>query len=352
MDRLRNHNRYRRWNCLLLALYFAAQWLFVATSCTTPKCVLCNSDRNVLYQVEMKAGTPNVNGKNILKTFFAPVPMEMGNKKVDLYVVDCEGKEPYKMQQPELEDFIKRNIYKIDTSYVERIVTTSDADFPPSVVTFTQLDSFKLCNRFRKPLKVEVRAMTGVRNFDRTGTYFPGYNGGIFYPKKVLGFGEGGTNVVVGAEAALLPRIQNVGSRNAFNLGVMTGFWPVDAGMFIPIALHPRFTFNEFSAPLWGSCNAYYLFADLGTAFDASGDVPLWANKKLTSWFWDVGAGIDLWQSKNHDLSIDAGYRQTHFSMPFNADYQQCLHEAGLEHVSGYPARMAGQIFIRLGFTW
>jgi hypothetical protein len=65
--------------------------------------VLCDNDRSTIYNVELKDGVEKVNGKNLIKTFFAPVPMELGKEKVDVFVVDCEGQEPYRMQQEELE---------------------------------------------------------------------------------------------------------------------------------------------------------------------------------------------------------------------------------------------------------
>jgi hypothetical protein len=88
--------------------------------------------------------------------------------------------------------------------------------------------------------------------------------------KEVFGFGEGGTMITTGFEASFLPSILTVNDKHRFHLGAMTGYWPVDGGHFIPLSVHPRFTFNDITNPLFGNCNALYLFGDLGTAYDVS----------------------------------------------------------------------------------
>jgi hypothetical protein len=315
---------------------------------------VCDLDNTTLYHVELKEGVKTGLKKQKIQTFYNPTQLQIpsGKKKMETIVVDCDSMKPYLYNDVELEQLFQKYSYRIDTTDIKQIITSSDADSPPTVVRFTSIDSIKLCNRFRKPFKIELKLMGGIRNFDKGTTSFPGYNGGVTYEKELLGFGPGGTNIVMGAEAVLSQRFFKIKNRHAFNLGLMSGFWPVDGGLFMPLAIHPRISFNEITSPLWGRCNSLNLFGDLGTAFDLSNSVPFITPKGFSSWFADAGIGFDLWQSRNHDLSFDLGYRLTNLALPNNKDYQQCLDEAGIEQEIGYPVRRASQVFVRVGFTW
>jgi len=321
-------------------------------SCAPTKCVMCDVDNTTLYKVKFKEEAKAEIGKDKMLTYYWPVDIERSKKKTELYVIDCDDKEPYLLKGKELEEFIKQNIVVIDKSKVDTIINTGDSDFPPSI-NIGKPDSIKLCNRFRQPFKFEIRGMVGVRDLKKDGAPIPGY--GSELDKKILGFGGGGTNMVVGAEMALLPRIARVGLRNSFNLGIMTGFWPVDSGMFVPLAIHPRFTFNEFTSPLWGQCNASYIFGDLGVAYDASGKVDFLKDNNMPySWFYDIGAGIDLWRSRTMDLSFDIGFRRTNLALPISQKYTECVDNNGnvVEKVAGFPVRSIGQLFFRFGLTF
>jgi hypothetical protein len=320
-------------------------------SCAPTKCVLCDVDNTTVYKVELTDAAKTKIGKDKILTNYYPVTIKRSKKKTELYVIDCDGKEPYKLKGQELQDFIKQNLFVIDKSDVDTIINTGDSDFPPSI-NLGPPDSIRLCNRFRQPVKFELRGMFGVRDFYKDGKPIPGYGSSLH--KKILGFGGGGTNLVIGAEAAVLPRIARVGLRNSFNLGLMTGFWPVDSGLFVPFAIHPKFTFNEFTSPLWGQCNAFNVFGDLGVAYDVSGKVDFLNQNNLPySWFYDIGAGIDLWRSRNLDLSFDLGYRRTNLALPISQDYQECVDNNGnVIKVTGFPVRSIGQVFLRFGLTF
>ncbi|MDA3881535.1 MAG: hypothetical protein PF436_14185 [Prolixibacteraceae bacterium] len=346
-------------NLLLKSGYLCLAFilLMLAYSCTPTKCVLCDIDNSTLYKVELDEDAIGNKGNKEIETFFTPVPIEVSKKKVDLYLVDCTDDQPYKLTGESLEQFIKQNMFRVDTSQVKRIVTTSDADVPPEIVRYSELEDLGLCNRARKLVKIELRGMLASRRWDNEGMFYTGYNGGTFYERndfinQVIGFGRGGTNLILGAEAAIIPRVARINNRHAVGLGLLTGFWPVDGGLFIPISFHPRFTFNEFSAPLWGKCNAWYLFGDLGAAYDASGGVPFIIADIPASWFTGGGVGIDLWKTKNRDLSFDIGYRYTSLAMPINDDLGNCYEAVGIDDITNYPRRNAGQFFVRLGFTW
>jgi hypothetical protein len=333
----------------LLVIVFLIIWS--TYSCAPTKCTFCHVDNTTIYKVELKDAAKSKIGKEKILTNYYPVTLKRNKKKTDLYIIDCDGKEPYLLKGKELEDFIKQNLVVVDKSDVDTIISTGDSDFAPRI-NLGPPDSIRLCNRFRQSLKFELRGMFGLRDLKKEGEPIPGY--GSELQKKVLGFGGGGTNLVLGAEAGILPRIARIGLRNSFNLGLMTGFWPVDSGMFVPIAIHPKFTFNEFTSPLWGQCNAFNVFGDLGVAYDASGKVDFLNDKNLPySWFYDLGAGIDLWRSRNMDLSFDLGFRRTNLALPINKDYTECVDNNGNTiKVTGLPVRSIGQLFIRFGLTF
>ncbi len=339
-------------NALFWGLFFLT--LLAMHSCRQSRCLLCETDKTKLYRVELKEGAAKTIGKEKVETFFAPVPIEAGKKKMNLYLIDCEGTEPFRFSEEELEQFVMKNTLVVDTTMVTRIITTSDADQPPVLVQYASLEGLRLCNRYRQPLKLELRGILGSRlDWNNEPSLIEGYP----YERndlwdKVMGFGEGGTNLIVGGEAALMYRVATFGKRHSFSPGILTGIWPVDGGLFLPLSLHPRFTFNDLSMPLWGRCSAWYAYGDLGTALDLGGDVPLISNNWLTSWFAGLGFGRDFWISKKCDFSLDLGYRFSHLALPHNPVYQECLENAGIEQTVDYPARRAGQFFIRFGFTW
>ena len=312
--------------------------------------MLCDVDNKTFYKVKIKETAKNKDGKDIIFTNYYPVTIERSKKKSDVYVVNCEGKDPYSLKEKDLENFIRQNLLVFDKSDVDTIINSSDSDLPPGI-NFNPSDSIRFCNRFRQPVKVELRGMVGLRDLKKDGEPIPGYGE---LDKKVLGFGGGGTNIVIGAEAAVLPRIARIGLKNSLNLGIMTGFWPVDSGMFVPISIHPRLTFNEFTSPLWGQCNAFYLFGDLGAAYDASGKVDFLNNHHLPySWFYGIGGGIDLWRSRNLDLSFDLCFRRTNLALPMSQEYIECINNQGeTTTVIGYPIRSIGQLIFRFGLTF
>lgn len=339
----------------LSVLFFGLLALFIS-SCSTSKCTLCDVDNRTVYHIELNNGENNPTGKTDIISFFPPIPIEAAGKKVQVYLVDCEGKEPYRLAKGiELQQFVKENLLIIDSLEIKRITRTSDADVFPEVDYVKKLmdeNTLKLCRRFRTGLKTEIRFMTGFRSFNHS-SYEP-IPGDIPLDKKTLGFGQEGTMITIGPEVAFLPSILTIKNKHRLNVGIMSGYWPVDGGNYIPLAIHPRFTFNDITNPLMGQCNAFYLFGDLGTAYDVTGKFEKFWSNKLNSWFCDVGAGVDLWVTRKMDVSIDAGYRITTLALPSlaeNSDWLNCIQNHNVAW-SNYPRRRAGEFFIRIGVTF
>jgi hypothetical protein len=338
-----------------LFILIVALSAFFISSCSTSKCTLCDIDNRTVYNIEMKEGVGNQKKENIL-SYFPPVPIEAAGKKVRVYLVDCNGKEPYRLSKgKDLQQFVKENLIVVDSLDIKRITRSSDADIYPEINNVKKLmdeNKLKLCRRFRTGFKTEIRFMTGFRSFNPT-TYEP-IPGDIPLEKKTLGFGQEGTKITIGPEVAFLPAILTVKNKHRLNLGLLSGYWPVDGGNYIPIAIHPRFTFNDITNPLEGNCNAYYLFGDLGTAYDVSGKFDKFWSNKLNSWFFDLGAGVDLWVTRKMDVSFDIGYRLTTLALPSlteNSDWADCIENHNVAWTD-YPRRRAGDFFIRIGVTF
>jgi hypothetical protein len=326
------------------------------SSCSTTKCTLCDIDNQTIYHVELNEGKTTSQSKTGFVTYFPPIPLEAARKKVNLYLVDCDGKEPYRIPKGErLQQFVKDNLVIVDSLDIKRISRTSDADINPEVYTVQRLideNALSLCERVRSPFKTELRAMIGFRSF--SPTTYQAIPGDDPIEKKVLGFGPEGTMLAIGPEVAFLPSVATFNNKHRLNIGLMTGYWPVDGGNYIPLAIHPRFTFNDITNPLWGNCNAVYLFGDLGTAYDLSAPADKFWSNKLNSFFWDLGAGYDLKISKSADLSFDFGYRQATLALPSlieSSEWAECIENHGIPW-SGYPRRRTGQFFIRIGITF
>ncbi|MCF8357962.1 MAG: hypothetical protein K9H26_04335 [Prolixibacteraceae bacterium] len=307
--------------------------------------------------MELNSTLPGT-GKSSFQSYFPPILLERKKNKEELYVIDCDNETPYLMGGDELEQFVKAKVHIIDPGKIKKITTTSDIDVAP-VEYIPQPPEGKLaCNRYRNAIKIETRGMLGFRPWWLTeeSITYPGPEGDAVYNRKFSSLGTigspNGTIITLGLEAALLPRLFKIGDNHSLNLGPMLGIWPVDGGLYIPLSIHPRFTFNDITTPLWRNCNAFYLFGDIGTAYDALGNIPFTYKNELTSTFWGIGVGFDLWKTRGRDLSFDIGYRFTNLSLPQNLDYINCLKENGINADIPNPVRATDQFFIRVGFTW
>jgi hypothetical protein len=349
------------WKILKFGFYFlpiACIVLLGLTSCNTSRCVMCKSSRETIYNVELNEEYAKKLNKPVIQSFIRPSKMAIKNKKEVFGIVDCSDLPPdEKMNAGKSRRYIKKHFYELDSSQVKMITTISDADISlinDKIVKISQ-PPCPDCNRKRSPFKIELRGMAGVRPLTEKSIFYPSITNGTTYQRKFLGFGIGGTTVVVGPEIALLPRLFTVKNKHSFNLGVLSGFWPVDGGSYIPISLHPRYTLNEFPSLLNAcSCNTLYFFGDLGTAYDASGKIDFIYNKKLTSTFFGAGLGMDFGLTKWFDLSVDAGYRYTNLSLPEIPDLKDCIDkfQGKVPLNSIYPMRSVGAFFVRFGITF
>lgn len=255
-----------------------------------------------------------------------------------------------------------------DRSEIKYIGTSSDVDIPPKLINPESIitNLCECCIRDRECIgektifdKVEIRAMAGYRFNANDEILYDGPFGGVTYPKETLGFDRGGTDFTIGLESAFLwditpalNKVINIPRRNKFHLGPMIGLWPVDEAFFIPVSLHPRYTFAwDETDRMKDECNAWYIFGDLGVPIDPTFKVPIMCEggncSDLFAYFYGLGIGRDWWMNKCMDFSIDLGFRVSNTPLPENLDCVECT-----QLDNKYPFRKISQVFIRFGFTW
>lgn len=331
--------------------------LFISYSCSTQKCVLCELDNKTVYNVEFNDGFTK-DGKESIQTYFDLIPIERNNGKVEVNIVDCENGEPFRLKPgEEMAQYVRQNMVNVDSLNIKRITRTSDADIYPAALTVKRLleNDLQMCERSRNAFKIELRGMLGARSF-KEFLYEP-VPGAVPDTNKFIGIGQEGTKLVFGPEFALLAPVFTVDDKHRFHIGLLSGYWPVDGGHFIPVSIHPRYTLNDISQPLFGKCNALYIYGDIGTAYDVAGNIDkFWtAGKGFVSGFYGIGIGADIWKTKKMDISYDIGYRHTALALPQNnpasEDWLNCLDENNIEY-SDYNKRAAGQIIVRIGITF
>ncbi len=281
----------------------------------------------------------------------------------------------YKLGRMTLSDFEKsrqeysrkylQEIPLNDTSEVKLYSTSSDVDIPPQLIYLSDARPCDCCPRDRTCIgkktifsKIEVRAMAGYRLGADDFIDYPGPVD-VRYEKETLGFDIGGTDITLGLEAAFLwditdwaRKLFNIPQRHKLHLGPMIGLWPVDGSLFVPISLHPRYTFwYDETDRRNNECNAWYVFGDYGIPFDPTFELPVFCDNcgdnNLQAYFWGLGVGRDWWLSECMDFSIDVGFRMSQTPLPANKECEECTDEQ-----NKYPFREIGQIFLRFGLTW
>jgi hypothetical protein len=253
------------------------------------------------------------------------------------------------------------NIVETNFDNLNRITNMSTGlDFPrvvqPDSGCFDDCD----CNCTREKevdeLTWEIKAMVGFRPIAGTNdekTIYPDINGTKLYDREVFGTGIGGSSIIAGGEFAVSKNFKFIdnwfswldSTTGAFKIGAMTGVWPMDGSVFIPLGAHLRWDINmnlNFCKYLKGlKCGSWYYFADLGPAFSLNQET------NLLGYFGDIGAGYDYAWGKSMDFTIDFGLRFVHTPMPKINAPLECQQNLDLN-----PARNSGLFFLRCGLTF
>lgn len=211
-------------------------------------------------------------------------------------------------------------LYDIPVSRVKRITYVSDPLLPPQTVAVNDLEPILGCCRVRDGFlffdKFEIRAAIGYRGVEDSVIY-PTPTGQDVYRSSFFGFDRGGSSMVIGFELAGLWNVSFLDKSGKLQLGVLTGLWPADGSLFIPLGLHGRYTFNQNPSKFSENCNSWYVYGNLGLPLDFNSGAPLFGS----SWdfqrrFYGLGIGHDWAISCDLDFSIDLGFRHMNLPLP------------------------------------
>lgn len=391
------HYYHKNLNLMIFKIFLILFIGILFNSCATVDCPRCEDNANItqniirldsIYIVEFKDGKQSkIENRvvNTIKSCTRPVLEKNDDGTYFFTLVEINKKNSnklapfhtdYKFKRISDEDYIKltndyvnrySNRFLLnDLSEIKIISMAADVDIPPSVINIDPGKFCVCCLRDRECIsektifdKIELRAMGGYRLNANESILYPGENGGTVYNKEAFGFERGGTDFIVGLESAFLwditgfaRKIVNIPRRNRLHIGPMIGVWPVDESIFIPVSLHPRYTFSyDETDPVRDQCNAWYVFGDLGIPIDPTMNVPIMCDggncNDLMAYFYGFGVGRDWWMNRCMDFSVDMGFRVTNTPLPA---YEECEKCTG--HNNQHPYRKIGQIYIRFGLTW
>ncbi|MBL0174166.1 MAG: hypothetical protein IPP94_02690 [Ignavibacteria bacterium] len=338
--------------CVPRALPLALALLAMAAmlgACSSSRCAYCEQGDcpptdAYLYSVELKTPVADQCGGgevSSLVTSYAPslacgegVPI----LRVDVPCApggDCKG----------------ARTYIIPEDQVQRITRVSDTKTPPEPVRpeCTCVSCASARDGALGIGKLELRAMGAWRG-EQSPVFYPDAQGGVLYEPETFSTGRGGTKITAGAELAALWPVLSFGETGPrrvktdnLHLGLLTGVWPVDGSVFIPLSFHPRLTFNNHPDPYGCGCNAWYVFGDVGITFDGTTNAPIEKDKRV---FIGLGIGYEIPLSNETDLGVDFFVRRTWLPLP---EITCC---PDVPEGDRNPVRISNVLGLRLGVTF
>jgi hypothetical protein len=240
-------------------------------------------------------------------------------------------------------------IYEIPINRVKRITYVSDPLEPPTQVASQDLDMLEGCCRVRDGWwvfdKVELRGAIGYRG-DQDEVTYPG-NPPTTYKSSFFGFDRGGSSIMLGLEVAGLWDAKFIDDTGKFQLGILSGIWPMDGSIFVPLGLHGRYTFNQDPSKYSDNCNTWYLYGNLGLPLDFQTNAPLFGRSiTYQRYFYGIGIGYDWAICCKTDFSIDLGLRGMNLPLP------PCEACDGIPDEKRNPFRNSTALLLRFGLTW
>lgn len=244
----------------------------------------------------------------------------------------------------------KERVYDIPASRIKRVTYVGDPLQPPKVYALEDNPPPPdLCCRLRTGAwgfdKIEFRAMAGLRGRDDETYLHQTAVGKVPYESSFFNLERGGSTLLLGAETAWLWSLDEQG---AFQLGPMLGVWPTDGSVFIPLGLHPRYTFTPNPDPndFEPSCNTWFVYGDIGIPFDFQSGAPVFGSSfNRQRLFYDIGIGRDWAWGCDKDFSLDIGVRRMHLPLP----EIECCPDVPQGQRNAY--RASTSVYLRLGIT-
>lgn len=312
-----NSRHYTLWLPLVL---FYGVILFICNS------TLCIGQQrwNIELKNDIKSQVVNTNPPTLILSIASdrmPQLVEVGNGKTKLRVYTISG-----------------TIEDLDIERVIRITSTSDPLEPPTIHIIGDVpepDSGCCCCQNKGFLvfdRFEIRGMVGYRGRDTSGI--------------LLQTTSDGSSFIFGLE---FTGLWSLDSRNAFQIGPMIGVWPTDGSIFVPVSIHPRYTFppasNTENEPAGGS--QWFVYGDIGVPFDFQTDAPLLGSTPSRQrLFYGVGIGVDcIWGC----LALDAGIRRIH--LPLVLDPNEAVICPNCPPDQRHPYRLSTLLYLRFGIT-
>lgn len=241
-------------------------------------------------------------------------------------------------------------VYDIPASRVKRVTYVSDPLQPPKVYALEDNPPPPdPCCRHREGAwgfdKIELRVMAGIRGRDDETYLHQTAEGKVPYESSFFNLERGGSNLLVGAETAWLWSLDEKG---AFQLGPMLGVWPTDGSVFIPLGIHPRYTFtpNPDHSEFEPNCNTWFVYGDVGLPFDFQSGAPVFGDSfNRQRLFYGLGIGHDWAWGCDKDFSVDIGVRRMHLPLP----EIECCPDVPSDQRNAY--RASTSVYVRLGIT-
>ena len=242
-------------------------------------------------------------------------------------------------------------IYELPASRIKRITYVSDPLLPPKV--FNVEDGApppdRCCRQRNGALvfdKVELRAMAGFRGRDEEAYLHQTAEGKVPYESQFFTLERGGSTMLIGIETAGLWSLDETG---AFQIGPFLGVWPADGSVFVPIGVHPRYTFTPNPDPnaFTPDCNTWFVYGDLGIPFDFQSGAPvIGSDFDRQRLYYGIGIGHDWAWGCSRDFSLDVGVRRMNLPLP----EIECCPDVPDDQRNAY--RQSTSVYLRLGVTF
>ncbi len=242
-------------------------------------------------------------------------------------------------------------VYELPASRVKRITYVSDPLLPPKVYRVEDgAPPPDRCCRLRTGAlgfdKLELRAMAGFRGRDEETYLHQTAAGKVPYESKFFNLERGGSTMLVGLETAGLWSLDETG---AFQIGPFLGVWPADGSVFVPVGVHPRYTFNPNPDPnaFTPNCNTWFVYGDLGIPFDFQSGAPVIGSSfDRQRLYYGIGIGRDWAWGCERDFSIDIGVRRMNLPLP----EIECCPDVPDDQRNAY--RQSTSVYLRVGVTF
>lgn len=244
----------------------------------------------------------------------------------------------------------KAPIYEIPINRVKRITYVADPLSPPVQAKVKDLPTIVGCCRVRDGVlffdKLEIKGFLGYRG-SQDQVIYPTATGDEIYKSSFFGFDRGGSSMILGFEMSGLWNLTSIDKSNSFQLGFLTGAWPMDESVFVPLGIYSRYTFNQNPSKYSENCNSWFVYGTFGLPLDFQTEAPLFGKSiDYQRLFYGLGIGYDWALTCNLDFSLDLGFRRMNLPLPAYT----CCPDIPVENKN--PFRNSTALLLRFGLAF